>query len=67
MQPKLDLIKKIFTTTLEEGAESTPMQEGKYFGGVYNGRKFLYSEQMLEALSIEKLETFIRRQTGILI
>lgn len=66
MEQKLDLIKKIFTTTLEEEAESTPMQEGKYYGGVYNKRKFLYSEQMIQALSIEKLEAVIRRQTGIL-
>lgn len=62
MNEKLALIKTIFTSTVSEEAESTPLQDGKYYGGVYNGRKYLYSDKMISTLSIEKLESFIKKQ-----
>lgn len=67
---KLALIKKIFSQVVTENSPSEkpvpniPLQHGKYYGGVYNGRKFMYSELMIQTMTIEKLETFIKKQIG---
>lgn len=67
---KIALIHRIFASTLTENAPEdsppgAPLQQGKYYGGVYNGRKFMYSEQMLMLLTLEKLEAVIKKQLGI--
>lgn len=66
MDEKLKLVKKIFSEVREEESpdvpENVPIQSGKYYGGVYNGRKYMYSIGMIEKMSIEKLEAFIRKQ-----
>lgn len=69
MEAKLELIKKIFSQIQTENAalEGPPIpiiQHGKYYGGVYNGRKFMYSEAMIGTLPIEKLEQIIKSQIG---
>lgn len=64
MPEKLALIKTIFTSTVSEKSESTPLQDGNYHGGVYNGKKYLYSDKMISTLSLEKLESFIKKQIG---
>lgn len=68
LKAKLDMIAKLFSDPIEENVEkvdNAPLQEGKYYGGVYNGRKFLYSLLMIETLPADKLEQFIRKQLGI--
>lgn len=70
MNEKLALIAKIFTDTvtetlLPEDVVKTPLQQGGYYGGIVNGRKFMYSTPMIQALSLEKLEKVIRSQTGL--
>lgn len=69
MQEKLILIKSIFSQSLEEDAPNdsppnAPIQQGKYHGGVYNSRKYMYSEAMIQILPIDKLETIIKKQIG---
>lgn len=78
MPQKIELIKNIFTEATIENAgqdflsaaiaeltgRSTYVQHGKYYGGVYNGKKYFYSEQLVDGLSLEKLESFIKRQIG---
>lgn len=69
MREKIDMIAKIFLDPLnedvvEDSPLQTPIQHGKYYGGVYNGRKYMYSESMIETLSIDKLEAVIRKQIG---
>lgn len=64
MPEKLALIKTIFTSTVSEKSESTPLQDDNYHGGVYNGRKFLYSDKLIGTLSVDKLERFIKKQIG---
>lgn len=74
MNEKIEIIKKIFSETYsdESAEEMEPgvkalgiMQHGEYYGGVYNGRKYMYSRQMIESMPEEKLESFIRGQLGI--
>lgn len=72
MPQKLQLIAKIFTVMVQETApnDSTlgklvPLQHGRFYGGVYNGRKFMYSSKMIEEMPLEKLEKFIKKQIGI--
>ncbi len=68
MLEKLALIAKIFKDPLTEAVkedDATPLQHGNYFGGMVNGRKFMYSDAMIAALSIEKLERVIKNQTGL--
>lgn len=79
MEDKINLIKSIFSEVKTENVgldllkaaiaevtgKSTYEQHGKFYGGVYNGKKHFYSEQLLEALSIEKLENLIKTQIGI--
>lgn len=67
MEDKLKMISSLFTDKVTESVpsepgQSTPLRSGKYYGGIYNGRKYLYSEQMIQTLSIEKLESFIKKQ-----
>jgi len=76
MNEKINLIKSIFTEAKIEHAgedflsqaisevtgKSTYVQHGKYFGGWYNGKKYFYSEQLINHLPIEKLEKFIKSQ-----
>lgn len=76
MQEKVNLIKSIFQEAVTENTgqdllgaaiaevtgKSTYTQHGKYYGGVYNGRKYFYSHQLLEALSLGKLEALIKKQ-----
>lgn len=68
LDKKLKMIRELFSDPIQENVEkgdNTPMQEGKYYGGVYNGRKFLYSILMIETLPADKLEQFIKKQLGI--
>lgn len=61
------MIKTIFASPIQEnveGGDNTPLQDGKYYGGVYNGRKYLYSQLMIETFPIEKLEKVIKKQIG---
>lgn len=66
MNEKLKLISEIFSKPLVEverpDMESPLLQHGKYYGGVYNGKKWMYSSQLIEKLSIERLEAFIKKQ-----
>lgn len=63
---KLALIRSIFSKPLvEEGQrdmQSPLLQQGKYYGGVYNSKKYMYSSQLIEKMSLEKLERFIKKQ-----
>lgn len=62
---KTDLIASIFASPTQEvvkSGDNTPLQDGNYYGGIYNGRKYLYSEIMIKTLSLEKLESFIKKQ-----
>lgn len=70
-QTKLDLINQIFSQPVEMKLELEEdekkglfhvLQHGKSYGGVYNGRRFLYSKRLIETLPIEKLESFIKKQ-----
>lgn len=69
MQEKLKLIATLFNEPLSEKVAETgdnvPLQHGNYYGGIYNKRKYLYSQIMIETLSLEKLEQIIKKQTGI--
>lgn len=72
MEEKLKIIRTIFGQEQVEDTETTdnpvpkslPIQHGKYYGGVYNGRKYMYSEHMIQTLSAEKLEAVIKNQIG---
>lgn len=68
MEDKLKLVASIFSEPLSEKVDETvdnvPLQHGNYYGGIYNGKKYMYSHLMIETLSIEKLERFIRKQIG---
>lgn len=69
MKEKIEMIAAIFSEPLQENVKDSPVngpvQHGKYYGGVYNNRKYMYSESMIEALSLEKLEATIRKQIGL--
>lgn len=72
MDEKIKLIQSIFSGGLQteesdsDGSPQLPIvQHGRFFGGVYNQKKYMYSEKMINDLSIEKLERFIKRQIGI--
>lgn len=65
MQENIQFIKALFSTPSAENSESTPLQDGRYYGGVYNGRKYMYSSKMLETLSPEKFQSFVKKQIGI--
>lgn len=41
------------------------LNRGTAYGGIYQGRKYLYSKDMIESMPIEKLEAVIRGQLGI--
>lgn len=67
LQEKLKLISLIFKDPLIERTEDEDLpalQHGKYFGGIYKGKKYMYSEDMINLMSIEKLEVFIKKQIG---
>lgn len=68
MEEKLEMIKGIFSEIKEETTPNAPpnipVEKGGYVGGVYNGRKFMYSKHMIESLPKDKLESFIRKQIG---
>lgn len=75
LELKLQLIRTIFSQTVEEKAEKElqegekpglfhALQHGKYYGGVYNNKKYMYSEKLIKTLPIEKLETFVKKQIG---
>lgn len=72
MENKLQIIAKIFGRAESEDSDPetlkdlphAPLSHGKYYGGVYNGRKHMYSEIMIKTLSPEKLEAFIKKQIG---
>lgn len=61
---KLQLIASIFKDSLTEVVpnDSSPLQHGKYYGGVYNGRKHMFSSEMIEHYSLERLEQIIKKQ-----
>lgn len=61
---KEKIIAEIFKDPLQEDV-STPLQRGKYYGGVYNGKRFMYSDTLITSMSPEKLQSFIKRQVGI--
>lgn len=63
---KIVLINTLFggSSTEENPNEDAVVKHGKYYGGVYNGRKFMYSDMMIRTLTKEKLEAFIRKQIG---
>lgn len=74
MKEKLDIIKGIFQEQYQTESSGKPegilgifglVQHGGYYGGMYEGRKHMYSTHMIERLSPEKLESFIRGQLGI--
>lgn len=68
MESKLKMIASLFTEPVQEkveGGDNSPLQHGNYYGGIYNGRKYLYSKIMIETLSLEKLESIIKKQIGI--
>lgn len=73
MKEKIDMMKKIFGTRfetdssslIEEKALGSILREGTSYGGVYKGRKYMYSQNLIESLSFEKFESFIRGQVGI--
>ncbi len=75
MDEKIDLIKKIFTEDFTEEdigeIDKTPAREfvkmGRCYGGVYKGRKYMYSYHLIQSLSLEKLESFIRGQIGTIV
>lgn len=54
---KVELIRSIFGIHY--------LKEGDYHGGVYNGKKYMYSKQMIQTLKPEKLQKFIYNQIGI--
>lgn len=68
MNDKLKLIQNIFSQVETEDAprdEKSPLlQHGKYYGGMYNGKKFMYSSHLIEKMPIDKLERFIKQQIG---
>lgn len=62
---KTDLIASIFANPTQEAVKSGDnevLRDGNYYGGIYNGRKYLYSEIMIKTLTLEKLEPFIKTQ-----
>lgn len=75
MNEKIEMIRKIFNEEFSEesGDEAEAgvpgkigiVQHGGYYGGIFNARKYMYSQHLIESLSIEKLESFIRNQIGI--
>lgn len=67
MQDKLKLIASIFSSTVTEKAEDEDLpalRHGQYYGGIYNGKKYMYSDTMINSLTLEKLEKFIKGQIG---
>lgn len=62
---KTNLIASIFFSPEHEiVGDNTPLQDGNYYGGTYNGRKYMYAQILIENLPIDKLEAFIKRQIG---
>lgn len=73
MDEKLNIIRSLFGDTRTEDTPQdvpegvpirAPLAHGKYYGGVYNGRKYMYAESLIAALSPERLEAFIKKQIG---
>lgn len=71
MDEKLKVIQVIFSESKEEDAPidvpedvRAPLSHGKYYGGVYNGRKYMYSEKLINTMTPERLELFIKKQIG---
>lgn len=69
MEEKLAIIRAIFSEATEEDSNidappNAPIVHGKYYGGVYKGRKYMYSDDMIRILSKEKLEATIKKQIG---
>lgn len=73
MDEKLKIVAAIFgETRIEDTPEDVPegvpiravLAHGKYYGGVYNGRKYMYAESLVTSLSPERLEAFIKKQIG---
>lgn len=62
------MVRSIFSESIEESPEAVPsnmpIKHGRYFGGIYNNRKYLYSESMIDILPIGKLESIIKKQIG---
>lgn len=75
MNEKVAIIQKIFIEqfTTESGDDADAgvpgkvgiLKHGNYYGGIHNGRKYMYSESLINSYSPEKLEAFIRNQLGI--
>lgn len=62
---KTDMIAGLFKSPVQEtvqGGDNTPLQHGNYYGGVYNKKKYMYSQILIETLPIDKLESFIKKQ-----
>ena len=63
---KKHIIATIFHDPLEQDVPvSDPLQRGKYYGGVYLGRRYMYSETLIDSMTPQKLEAFIRKQIGM--
>lgn len=73
MNEKIAIIRNIFADGFEtesEGEADVPnavgvIQHGGYYGGIHQGRKHMYSSHLIQTLSPEKLESFIRKDLGI--
>lgn len=70
MKEKIAMIKSIFAKDFQQDAgEGLPgifLNHGTSYGGLYGGRKYMYSAHMIESMPIEKLESFIKKQLALL-
>lgn len=67
----LEYLKEFFASVENEAAvdeipvtegQSTFIQKGNYYGGVYNGKKLMYSDILLRSFTPEKLQALIKNQ-----